>query len=172
MKPALPALLLTVAAQALAQAGGTPQDAGASAVPQLSAKFTCTAKRDDGEPLIHADTGEVKLKGDRIEAFRWESAVHRSAHGFDCSIDEGDGLAAEFIGDVERPAWRISLQDAAKARDARGYDFTLRLNCTIRVVRDGNMLHLKPTCPALCGSRGNFTELSVDLSTGACKYEE
>jgi hypothetical protein len=156
----LPALLLVCGTAAIAQ--------------QLDAKFSCSATREEnGERVIYADNGEIRLRGDRIDAFRWESALHRSTHGFDCTIEQGDGLKAEVRDDATTsPRWRIALADARAARDQRGYDFDRGLNCTIRLERDGDMLNIKPTCPALCGSRTNFSELSVNLKTGDCRYEQ
>jgi hypothetical protein len=140
---------------------------------ELDTRFSCSSERsDDGEKIIYADVGRVRLQGDRIEAFSWESALHRSTHGFDCSIDEGDGLVAEVREDASRVTWRVGLKDAREARDRRGFTYERRMNCTIRLVREGDQLQVKPTCPALCGSRQNFTELSVDLKTGKCRHEE
>jgi hypothetical protein len=140
---------------------------------QLDAKFSCSAPGDDGgERIIHADSGEMHLKGSKVNSFHWESSLFHSTHGFDCSIDDDDGLRVEVIGNDGKAGWRIGLLDAAKARAARGYDFMTSLNCTIRLLREGDTLHIMPSCPALCGSRRNFSELSVDLKTGACKYEE
>jgi hypothetical protein len=34
------------------------------------------------------------------------------------------------------------------------------------------MLQVKPSRPALCGSRHNFSALSVDLKNGSCRYEK
>lgn len=155
----VPALLLACSTVAVAQ--------------QLDARFSCSVTRDEGgERVIYADSGEIRLRGDRIDAFRWESALHRSTHGFDCSIEQGDGLKAEVREDANNPSWRIALTDSRAARDRRGYDFDRGLNCTIRLERDGDMLNIKPTCPALCGSRTNFSELSVNLKTGDCRYEQ
>jgi hypothetical protein len=146
--------------------------AGASAQ-QLETRFSCSLSRDDnGLPSIYADAGEIRIDGERIEAFRWESSLFRRTHGFDCSIDESDGLEAEAPTDPKHPAWRIRLTDARGARTRRGYDFEHGLNCTIRLERDGDTLHIKPSCPALCGSRSNFSELSVELKAGACRYTE
>lgn len=143
--------------------------AGGAWAQQLDARIACsTARNEDGENITYADSAEFRLNGDRIEAFRWESSLFRSTHGFDCSIDESDGLVAE----VREQTWRISLKDAQGARNRRGYDFSRGRNCTIRLERDGNTLNVKPTCPALCGSRPNFSELSVNLNTGQCRYEE
>ncbi|HEY0847527.1 MAG TPA: hypothetical protein VGE12_19335 [Noviherbaspirillum sp.] len=148
--------------------------AGAAAIGQaLETKFSCSATRtEDGEKVIYADNGEFRLRGDSIEAFRWESALYRSTHGFDCSIDEGDGLMVEVRNDTPEPQWRVSLSSPRAARDRRGYGFDRRMNCTIRLERDGEMLHIRPSCPALCGSRTNFSELSVNMKTGQCRYEE
>jgi len=101
--------------------------------------------------------------------FYWESSIFRSTHGLECSIDQDDGVQAELTGDA---SWRFSLQDAKAARAKRGYDFSHGLNCTIRVERVGDNVHINPTCPALCGSRPNFTELTFDLKTGNCHYED
>jgi hypothetical protein len=155
-------MLLTLAVLA----SGT---SGIASAQQLDAKFSCSAKGNDGEALLYADSAEVHLNGDRIESFRWESSLFRSTHGFDCSIDDSDGLRAEVI-DTDK--WRISAVDPKKARDARGYDSAWRLNCTIRLERKGDELHVVPSCPALCGSRRNFSELTVNLKTGECRYEE
>lgn len=142
---------------------------GSAAAQQLDARISCSAARnEDGENVTYADSAEFRLAGDRIEAFRWESSLFRSTHGFDCSIDESDGLIAE----VREQTWRIALKDAREARSKRGYDFSRGMNCTIRLERNGDTLNVKPTCPALCGSRPNFSELSVNLKTGQCRYEE
>jgi hypothetical protein len=148
--------------------------AGATAVraQQLDTHFSCSTTVDDsGEKIIFADSGDVHFDGPRIKGFSWESSLFRSTHGFDCSIDESDGLAAETIGDEQQPAWRVRVTDPAAARERRGYDFATRMNCTIRIVRSGDRLEIKPSCPALCGSRMNFSELSVDLKTGDCRYD-
>ena len=140
---------------------------------QLETRFSCSQPREeDGLPAIYADSGEIRVNGNRIDAFHWESSLFRKTHGFDCSIDEGDGLQAEARTDLSQPAWRISLTDARAARIRRGYDSEHGLNCSIRLERDGETLHVKPSCPALCGSRPNFSELAVDLKTGKCRYEE
>jgi hypothetical protein len=142
---------------------------------QLSTRIACSVERDEnGERVIYADSGEIRLDGKRIDAFRWESAQYRSNHGFDCSIDDSDGVQAEVTGavDGQQASWRLSLADARAAREKRGYDFEHGLNCTIRLARNGDTLHVTPSCPALCGSRNNFTELSVDIKTGNCRYEE
>lgn len=146
---------------------------GAAVGQTLDTRFACSTERsEDGEKVLYTDVGRIRLAGSSIEAFSWESAQHRSTHGFDCSIDDGDGLTAEVADEGSRVTWRIGLRDARAARDARGYTFDRRMNCTIRLVREGDTLQVKPTCPALCGSRRNFTELSVDLKTGQCRHEE
>lgn len=150
-------------------AAGTP----AAIAQQLDTRFSCSQTRsEDGEKVTYADNGEIRIKGDRISTFRWESALFRSTHGFDCSIDEGDGLQAEVRDDAQKAMWRIALLDARTARDRRGFTFDRGLNCTIRLERDGDMLNVTPSCPALCGSRANFSALSVNLKTGKCHYEE
>jgi hypothetical protein len=147
---------------------------GVSAVEQqLETRFSCSAARtENGEPVTYADNGEIRITGTHIDAFRWESALFRSTHGFDCSIDETDGLLAEVRDGTPMVQWRIALENARAARTRRGYDFDRRLNCTIRLEREGDTLSVKPSCPALCGSRTNFSELSVNLKTGQCRYEE
>lgn len=144
----------------------------AAGAQQIDTRFSCSVTREEDERVIYADNGEIRLDGNRIGAFRWESSVFRPTHGFDCSIDEGDGLQAETTGDAGQAKWRISLANARNAREQRGYDFSRGLNCTIRLERAGDVLKLTPSCPALCGSRNNFSELSVDVKTGKCRYEE
>lgn len=159
----LPRLLLTFALLA----------SGAAAAQQLDARFSCSATRsEDGETVTYADNGEMHIKGDRIASFTWESALYRSTHGFDCSIDDSDGLVAEVRDEAPKTTWRIALQDAHAARERRGFQFDRIMRCTIRVEREGDNLHITPSCPALCGSRGNFSELSVNLKTGECRYAE
>ncbi|HJU71010.1 MAG TPA: hypothetical protein VJ603_04120 [Paucimonas sp.] len=145
----------------------------AAGAQQLDARFSCSATRDeDGERVIYADSGEMRIDKERIAAFRWESSLFRSTHGFDCSIDESDKPVAEIMEQTQGDGWRVHLANPRAARERRGYDFTGSLNCTIRLAHDGDMLHLQPSCPALCGSRRNFSALSVNLKTGACQYEE
>jgi hypothetical protein len=81
-------------------------------------------------------------------------------------------LQAEVTDQTGVSVWRITLLDGLGARVRRGYDYVHGLNCSIRLQRNGDMLSIKPSCPALCGSRPNFSELSVDLITGACRYQE
>jgi hypothetical protein len=175
MKPLL-RIALHALLPILLSAGG-----GAAVAQQLDARFSCSqARNENGERVTYADTGEMRLRGDRIDAFRWESALFRSTHGFDCSIDESDGLQAEVQAGVQagmqnppkQPMWRVALSDARAARDRRGYNFDRGMNCTIRLERNGDTLEVKPSCPALCGSRANFSQLSVNLKTGKCHYEQ
>jgi hypothetical protein len=150
-------------------AGGS----SASIAQQLDARFSCSqARNEHGERVTYADNAEMRLSGNRIDVFRWESALFRSTHGFDCSIDESDGLQAEVRDDPSNLMWRVALSDARAARDRRGFTFDRGMNCTIRLERDGDMLNVKPSCPALCGSRANFSQLSVNLKTGKCHYEK
>ena len=139
---------------------------------QLQTKFGCSVTRnEDGEKVIYADGGEIRLNGNKVEAFRWESAQYRTLHGFDCSVDESDEPVAEASQSGGKDSWRVKLKDPVAARKRRGYDFFDHgKNCSIRLQRDGNTLSIKPNCPALCGSRIDFTELSVDLKTGTCRY--
>lgn len=147
--------------------------AGSAAAQELDTRFSCSAARNvEGEAVTLADSGEMRIKGARIESFHWESALFRSTHGFDCSIDESDGLVAEVRDETQAITWRVALEDARAARNRRGFDFDRGMNCTIRLVRNGDTLQVKPSCPVLCGSRSNFSELSVDLKTGKCRYEE
>ena len=167
---------MMIAPRAIALAlllAGVSAGASTASAQRLDTRFSCSAARSEmSEKTIYADSGEFRLNGDAIEAFRWESSLFRSTHGFDCSIDLEDGLQAEVRDEAPRVTWRVSLKDAADARFQRGYDFGRRLNCTIRLEREGDSLHIRPTCPALCGSRPNFTELSVNLKTGSCRYDE
>jgi hypothetical protein len=147
--------------------------AGTASAQQLDTHFSCSVERTEyDEPVIYADGGRIKLDGDKIIEFNWESSLFRPTHGFDCSIDESDQLQAEVRSEGDRTLWRVSPVDAAAARSKRGYDFGTRLNCSIRVERDGDNVQIKPTCPALCGSRANFSAFSVDLKSGQCHYEK
>ena len=141
---------------------------------ELQTKFGCnTTHSEGGEKVILADEGEIHLDGDKIKTFRWESDQYRTLHGFDCSVDESDEPVAEVTQSGDKTSWRITLKDPVAARDRRGFDFYNHgKNCSIRLQRDGDLLSIKPSCPALCGSRVNFTELSVNLITGTCRHEE
>ena len=139
--------------------------------PALDLHLQCTQTKledGDGERLIFADQAHIQLRGDTIDEFQWESSLFRTDHGHECSIDKDDQLLAE----VTEKGWRISLKDAVATRTQRGYDFDRGYQCSIRVEREGDVVHIKPTCPALCGSRMNFTELKVDVNTGKCHYED
>lgn len=135
----------------------------------LDTRFSCSVKRaEDSGPVTYADSGKFRLDGNQIREFYWESSLFRDTHGFDCSIDQSDGLQAETTGN----GWRVTLANPRAARDRRGYDWDHGLNCSIRLERSGDSLQVKPSCPALCGSRSNFSTLSVDLKTGNCRIEE
>ncbi|PUA18136.1 hypothetical protein [Glaciimonas sp. PCH181] len=141
---------------------------------QLQTKFSCNVTRDEGgEKVIYSDGGEINLDGNKVQAFRWESDQYRPTHGFDCSVDESDEPVAEVLEGSDKDSWRVSLKDPVAARARRGFDFYNHgKNCSIRLQRDGDTLHIEPTCPALCGSRPNFTTLSVNVKTGTCLYED
>ena len=135
----------------------------------LDARFSCSVQRDeDTGPVTYADSGRFRLEGNQITEFYWESSLFRRTHGFDCSIDQGDGLQAETTDN----GWRITLVDPRAARERRGYDWDHGVNCSIRLERSGDTLQVKPSCPALCGSRSNFSALAVDLKSGNCRIEE
>lgn len=137
----------------------------------LDVQFSCSQSKQedgDGERLIFADQGRMRLDGGQVLAFQWESTLFRTSHGYECSIDEADGVQAE----VTEKGWRITLADALAARQKRGYDFERGYQCSIRLERSGAMLRIRPTCPVLCGSRKNFSALTVDIETGLCRYDE
>lgn len=137
----------------------------------LEANFSCALVQQEtngGERLDYADQAHIRIEGNVIKTFQWESSLFRSNHGNECSIDISDDPQAE----VTEKGWRISLKDARAARTRRGYDFDRGFNCSIRLERVGNDLQIKPTCPALCGSRMNFTALTVNLKSGQCRYDE
>ena len=138
----------------------------------VNTKFSCSQVTDDGgEKITMGDVGEISLVGNRIDAFHWESAIYRATHGYECGIDEDDGLHAEVRSDAGYPAWRVGLKDGRTARENRGYNFERGVNCTIRVDLANDTLTLRPSCPALCGSRSNFSTVAIDLKTGSCRYE-
>jgi hypothetical protein len=137
----------------------------------LEAKFSCSAVRQedgDGERLTYADQALIQIEGTQIKSLQWESSLFRSSHGYECSIDSSD----EPLAEVTENGWRISLRDAAAARQRRGYDTGRGSQCSIRLERDGEQLRIKPSCPNLCGSRNNFSALTVNLQTGICHYDE
>ena len=167
-----------VNAEPLASQQQPPQPLQALQPQELDAKFSCSAEHAadrlrDGDRRLVADSGAFQLRGDAIVAFYWESSVFRSNHGADCSIDEGDDLVAEALPpqDGTGQRWRISLRDGRAARTRRGYDADHGVNCSIRLTQVGAQLQIVPSCPALCGSRENFSQLTVDLRTGNCAYE-
>jgi len=136
----------------------------------LDTRIACTQTLQedaDGERLIYSDQARMQLNGSQIKEFQWESSVFRSNRGHECSIDTEDGLEAELT----EKGWRIRLKNAQSARQKRGYDVERGSQCSIRLEREGDALHIKPTCPALCGSRRNFSELTVNTKTGLCTYE-
>ena len=138
----------------------------------INTRFSCSQVADDGgEKITMADVGEIQLTGDAIKTFRWESTIYRTTHGYDCNIDEDDGLQAEVRDDAGHPAWRIALKDGRAARLKRGYNFERGVNCTIRLDQESDTLTVRPSCPALCGSRVNFSDIAIDLKTGNCHYQ-
>ncbi len=139
----------------------------------MNTKFSCSQVADDGgEKITMADIGEIDISGDSIRTFRWESTIYRATHGYDCDIDEDDGLQAEVRSDAGHSAWRVALKDGRAARIKRGYNFERGVNCTIRLDQEGDTITLRPSCPALCGSRINFSTVAFNLKTGACRYEQ
>ena len=123
----LPALLAVVACGASAQ--------------QLATRFSCSqSHEEEGLTALYADSGEFRLDGNRIDAFQWESSLFRKTHGFDCSIDQGDGLQAEVRNDLSQPSWRVTLVNAREARTRRGYDSDHGFNCSVRLERNGDRL--------------------------------
>ena len=57
-------------------------------------KFSCSQVADDGgEKITMGDVGEIELIDNRLNVFHWESAIYRATHGYECSIDEDDGLS-------------------------------------------------------------------------------
>ena len=140
---------------------------------QLDVKFACSQERVvDNQRGLYANSGEIHIDGQRINEFHWESSLFRRTHGFECSIAESDDLQSEVRTVAGQASWRVSLVNGREARTRRGYDADHGVNCAIRLERNDETLRILPTCPALCGSRSNFSELSVDLKTGVCRHEE
>ncbi len=140
---------------------------------QLDVHFSCASDGDQhGLKTLFADNGRIRIHGTAIEEFSWESSVFHAGNGVECSMDDGDGLHAEFIGDEGRLAWRVLLNNAGEARGKRGYDMSHGLNCTVRIEHVGDEVHINPSCPALCGSRQNFSEFRFNTKTGKCQYED
>ena len=99
----------------------------------LETSFSCsTTRNEEGQPVLYADSGQIKVDGSRIDAFQWESSLFRRTHGFDCSIDEADGLQAEVTDQAGASLWRVTLSDARGARVRRGYEIG-RASCRERV---------------------------------------
>lgn len=146
---------------------------GATAAAQtLDTRFACSEVGDDGgDKVTYADSGEIHLDGDTIKNFRWESALFRSTHGFDCDIGDEDGLLAHVAGDAKKPVWTLTLADGRGARAKRGYNFDRGVNCAIELVRVGDIVSVLPNCPAMCGSRLNFSTIAIDLKSGQCHYQ-
>jgi hypothetical protein len=140
----------------------------AAPAPDIKLKLACYhSQGQDANRTIFYDNGEIHIQSGKIREFRWESALHRRTHGFDCSIDQSDQLELAQIGND----WRVSLKNGAAARLARGFDNPHGLHCLINLTRQGNTLHIQPSCPALCGSRADFSEFSVHLPSGRCEYK-
>ncbi len=134
---------------------------------ELSLKFACSKSEGEAaQRVIYADSGEFILQGAQLQEFRWESSLHRATHGFDCSLDQSDGLQAEVI----EQGWRVKVQDPARAREQRGYDRPRGRLCTVRLLREGEYLHVLPSCATLCGSRENFSEFKIHLPSKQCEY--
>ncbi|HEX8956858.1 MAG TPA: hypothetical protein VF798_11315 [Burkholderiaceae bacterium] len=147
--------------------------AGAVQAQELDVHFSCGVNGDQhGLKTLFADNGRIRIHSTTIAEFSWESSVFHAGNGVECSMDRDDGLHAEFIGDDNRPAWRILLDNPGQARDRRGYDMSHGLNCTVRIEHIGDEIHINPSCPALCGSRQNFSEFRFNTKTGKCTYEE
>src|SRR5450830_1772029 len=108
-----------------------------------SASFVALAQ----EPALdlHLQCTQTKQEGGKGERLIYTDQAHIQLRG----------------NQIDNFQWESSL-----LRSDRGYQ------CSIRVEREGDTVHLRPTCPALCGSRMNFTELKVDVSNGKCQYEE
>ncbi|MET3138893.1 uncharacterized protein YdeI (BOF family) [Undibacterium sp. GrIS 1.2] len=162
---------LSAATPAAVTSATTAKAQQSSKTDVLEANFSCALVQQEtngGERLDYADQAHIRIEGNVIKTFQWESSLFRSNHGNECSIDLSDDPQAE----VTEKGWRISLKDARAARTRRGYDFDRGFNCSIRLERVGNDLQIKPTCPALCGSRVNFTALTVNLKSGQCRYDE
>ncbi len=153
----LPLLLTGLASSVLAQA--LPED--------LNLKLACSFTQGAGDGrAIFADSGEIEIKDGQLKQFRWESAIHRRTHGYDCSIDMDDQLELDVVG----AQWRVQLRDALATRAARGYDTVRGENCIIRLIRRDDTLWIEPSCAVLCGSRANFSELRIHLPSGRCHY--
>ena len=143
-----------------------------AAAQNLDTKFSCSQVGDDGgDKVTYADSGEIHLAGNVVKSFHWESALYRSTHGFDCDIDDQDGLRVVARGNAKKASWKLMLKDGRAAREKRGYNFERGVNCTITLDRFGDTVKVQPACPAMCGSRLNFSVIAIDLKSGQCRYE-
>jgi hypothetical protein len=157
---------LLLAGVGLGVAVGAQAQASAHS-PDLNLKLACSTTRGEGEArVILADSGEMRIIDGKLLEFRWESSLHRRTHGFDCSMDMSD------LPELQRleHGWRVSSKNAAAAREARGFDTDRGQVCFVTLTQQGETLHIAPNCPALCGSRNDFSELKVHLPTGRCDY--
>ncbi len=137
--------------------------------PDLNLKLACQATLGAAEnQTLYVDSGEIRIENGKLLALRWESALHRRTHGFDCSIDLDDKLQLSAVAQ----GWRIETDDPLAARLARGYDNPNGSggHCLINLTSQDRQLTINPSCPALCGSRSNFSSLQIDLNSGRCTY--
>ncbi len=137
-------------------------------VTELDLKASCsTSTGSAADKIIYSDEFRLKIRQQQVLEFTWESLRLRATLGHECSIDLDDGVQLEAI---ER-GWRLSLKDPAQARRKRGYDTERGNRCSVRIRQNGDEWQLQPSCPVLCGSRENFTELAINPKTGQCRYE-
>jgi hypothetical protein len=135
----------------------------------LNLKLACqTSLGEQDQQTLYIDSGEIRIEHGKLLALRWESALHRRTHGFDCSIDLDDKLQLDAVPG----GWRIQTDDPQAARQARGYDAPngSGSHCLINLEQADGQLTIAPSCPALCGSRSNFSGLQIDLKSGRCTY--
>lgn len=159
-----PALCL-LAQTALAQPAAAPS----ALPPDLNLKLACQATVGEAEnQTLYVDSGEIRIEQGKLLALRWESALHRRTHGFDCSIDLDDKLQLS----KGEQGWRIETDDPLAARLVRGYDNPNGAggHCLINLQQQNGQLTISPSCPALCGSRSNFSGLQIDVKSGRCQY--
>ncbi len=153
------------AAQPMTPAAATQ----ATAANALDLQFSCSQSEGEGEDkVIYADFGAVRIVQGQLQELRWESGLHRRTHGFDCSITQEDGVELDTL---EGGGWRIRLRDSAAARSARGYDTERGRLCSIRILPAGDGWQIVPSCAALCGSRANFSALTVYPAQQRCRYD-
>lgn len=135
----------------------------------LELKASCSMTTGSGAgKIIYSDELRLRIQQQQVQEFSWESLRLRATLGHECSIDLDDGVQVETIAD----GWRLSLKEPAQARNKRGYDTDRGNRCSIRVRQNGDEWHIQPTCPVLCGSRINFSELFINPKNGQCRYEE